>query len=482
MENLVNISGLEVCYDGEEVLSGIDWQIQRNQNWRVCGASGSGKTTLLKAVAGIAKASGKISFNFDAKSPLAASAYYVDNWYRFESVDGDKNFYYQQRYNKQEQNDTLTVFAEMERFGRDRNLDILRVEPLLEKFGFEHCRQTQLIELSSGEHKKLQLVCALWLKPQLLLLDDPYTGLDFASRKILNDILDAEAADGLTYIIATNDDDLPKSVSRYAVMENGSFRECSSSERKFAPDSIELKPVPYFLQKAPMAEGLNIVDMKNVSVRYGEKTVLSNITWRVDAGQKWLLKGRNGSGKSTLLSLLVGDHPQAYANDISLFGRRRGSGESIWDIKEKIGIISPELHWYFDQNATVWNSVASGLKDTIGWFLDVSYEEGRQIESVLDFFGLLDVRDRYLNTLPLGRQRLALLARTIVKNPPLLVLDEPCQGLDGAQTEIFNSVLDALSAFGKTIIYVGHYESRLPKCLTHMLELEKGKTVYNGKI
>ena len=172
-----------------------------------------------------------------------------------------------------------------------------------------------------------------------------------------------------------------------------------------------------------------------------------------------------------------GDHPQAYASDIWLSGNKRGSGDSIWDIKEKVGIISPEMHWYFDNNATVWHTVASGFYDSIGWFIDVKYEEKKQMEQLLDFFDLLPHKNQLLHTLPLGKQRLALLARTIIKNPPLLILDEPCQGLDVAQTTHFNAVVDELCAHGNTLIYVGHYESQLPSCIEHKLILEKGEVI-----
>ena len=235
--------------------------------------------------------------------------------------------------------------------------------------------------------------------------------------------------------------------------------------------------MPEFLKASPEIDAETFVDARNVCVRYGEKTVLDGVSWTVKAGEKWLLVGRNGSGKSTLLSLVCGDNPQAYGNDIRLFGNARGSGESIWDIKKKMGIISPEMHWYFDESATVWNSVASGLLDTMGWYLDVSYSDGKKIDDTLEFFDLKNDRDTPLSALPLGKQRMALLARTVVKNPPLLILDEPCQGLDTAQTNRFNNALDDLARYGKTIIYVGHYETRLPKCLTRKLELDKGKVV-----
>ncbi|NGM90602.1 ATP-binding cassette domain-containing protein, partial [Parapusillimonas sp. SGNA-6] len=179
------------------------------------------------------------------------------------------------------------------------------------------------------------------------------------------------------------------------------------------------------------------------------------------------------------LSLINGDHPQAYGHDITLFGNKRGSGESIWDIKAKIGMISPEMHWYFDQNATVWHTIASGFYDSIGWFIDVKFQEKKQIIELLEFFDLIKHKDELLHTLPLGKQRLAMLARTIIKNPPLLVLDEPCQGLDSEQTKYFNDVVDELAQHGKTLIYVGHYESQLPSCIEHRIVLEKGEVMTN---
>ena len=306
-------------------------------------------------------------------------------------------------------------------------------------------------------------------------MDDPYTGLDAASRKTLNDIVDEECAAGTTVVIATNDTELPKSINRFAKISGGKIVETDGVAVDSPEVSVSKKTVPYFLQQSPEIPSETFIEANNVCVRYGEKIILDNVSWTVRAGEKWLLQGRNGSGKSTLLSLVCGDNPQAYGNDIRLFGKPRGSGESIWDIKKKMGIISPEMHWYFDPNATVWNSVASGLLDTMGWFLDVSFSDSQKIEQTLEFFDLTAEKNILLNELPLGKQRMALLARTVVKNPPLLILDEPCQGLDSAQTNRFNAVLDELSQYGKTIIYVGHYETRLPKCLTRKLELEKGR-------
>lgn len=482
MEPFVHIANLNLQYANKVVLQDLNWSIFPGEQWVIGGKSGSGKSSLAKAIVQQEKSTGELTFHFDKQLPLPAKAFYVANWYQFANLEGDRNFYYQQRYNKQQTNDTWTVYADLLDFGKQHQLDFADAEPILAALGFNNCRSTQLIELSSGEHKKLQLVQAFWLKPQLLILDEPYTGLDKHARAIVNQLLDNLAEAGSSLMLITNDKDIPQTINRFAHLVAGQLHSVASLAEMAQDETRQSKPFPYFLQQQPNVDAEIMVNLQDVSVRYGDKLVLNRVNWSVKAGEKWLLQGPNGSGKSTLLSLLTGDHPQAYANDIYLFGKKRGSGESIWDIKEKIGIISPELHWYFDKQATVWHTIASGFYDSIGWFIQVKYEEKKQIEQLLDFFDLLADKDKLLHTLPLGKQRLALLARTIIKNPQLLILDEPCQGLDTAQTAHFNAVVDELSAYGKTLIYVGHYEAQLPSCIDHRLVLEKGEVITSENI
>ena len=479
---VVHISHLGLQYASTIILNQLDWQILQGEHWVIGGKSGSGKSALGKALAGLEKTSGHIQYFFNTSAPLPARTLYVSNWYQFTNLEGDRNFYYQQRYNKQQRNDTLTVYAELMHYSKEEDLLFEEVEKYLGLFDFIDFRNTQLIELSSGEHKKLQLVKALWLKPQLLIIDEPYTGLDQASRKKLNQFLEELAQQGVHLVLITNDHDLPNCINRFAELHHGQLK-TQSSQHDFSQDAVRSrKPLPYFLQEEVKGVTDTLVEMEHIRVRYGEKEVLKNINWTVRAGEKWLLQGHNGSGKSTLLSLINGDHPQAYANQIYLFGSKRGSGESIWEIKERLGIISPELHWYFDRTAKVWQAIASGLYDSIGLFRQLSYQDQQKVNQLLDFFELTPFKDRLLNTLPLGKQRLALLARTIIKNPPLLILDEPCQGLDDAQTTHFNAVVDELCSFGKTLIYVGHYETQLPHCLEHKIVLEKGEVKTIEKI
>ena len=190
-----------------------------------------------------------------------------------------------------------------------------------------------------------------------------------------------------------------------------------------------------------------IIKFNNVTIQYGERTILKDLNWVVLKGEHWSLSGQNGAGKSTLLSLVCADNPQAYANDISLFGHRRGSGESIWDIKKHIGYISPEMHRSYKQNIPAIQIVASGLKDTDRKFLEMSS----------------------------GEQRLVLLARAFVKSPDLLILDEPLHGLDLCNRNLVKTIVDRYMFENpeRTLIYVTHYENELPKCIDNSLYLTK---------
>lgn len=476
LKPILKIQNLSFQFGSSVVLKNLNFKINQGENLQIGGPSGTGKTTLAKIISGeIKNFEGDIEINFTENSEFKKRILYVSNWYQFTNLEGDRNFYYQQRYNKFAKNDTLTVFAELNHFAQNEQLDFKDVEQYLEIFGFENFKQQQLIELSSGEHKKLQLVKALWLKPQLLIIDQPYTSLDVKSRKCLNDIFIDLTIKGMTLVIINNDDEVPDCIHKYAEIKNGNWVEVAHHYDITKGEERTPKALPFFLQKSPVSTSGLMVKLENVNVSYGEKKVLKNINWQVNEGEKWLLQGPNGSGKSTLLSLLNGDHPQAYANEIYLFGKKRGSGESIWDIKEKIGIISPELHWYFDMNTNVGQTIASGFFDSMSLYQKLGFDQQQKLEQILHFFDLKEDKNKKLNTLSLGKQRLVLLARTIVKNPELLILDEPCQGLDVQQTKYFNRVVDDLCKRKQTLIYVGHFESQLPECISHKLILENGE-------
>jgi molybdate transport system ATP-binding protein len=475
---VVHIHHLNLKYQSKLVLSDLNWTINSGENWLLTGESGSGKSTLAKLIAEASDHS--ILLNFNPESKLSAKTLYVENWYQFKNIEGQSNFYYQQRYVSQQAKDIHTVYTEFKTYGEAYHLDFTNLNPILSALGFSELLNATLIELSSGEHKKLQLVKALWLKPQLLILDEPYTGLDAASRQNLNRLLMELTLVGVQLILITNEEAIPTCINHFAMLKDGKIKINSARTINFVAPKKQRK-LPSFLLEPPKYTSQDLIKMKGVNISYGDKQILKNINWEVNAGEKWLLRGHNGSGKSTLLSLINGDHPQAYANNIYLFGNKRGSGESIWDIKKHIGLISPEFHWYFDSSATVWESIASGLNDSVGLFTTLVDGKKEMVDELISYFDLEEDKNELLKLLPLGKQRLVLLARTIIKNPELLVLDEPCQGLDSQQTQHFNELIDELCSNGMTLIYVAHTEAQLPKSIRDCLTLYQGEVLKNTK-
>ena len=211
-----------------------------------------------------------------------------------------------------------------------------------------------------------------------------------------------------------------------------------------------------------------VVDMKQVTIRYGERTILKDVDWTIMNGDRWALSGQNGSGKSTLLSLICADNPQSYACDITLFDRPRGSGESIWDIKKHIGYVSPEMHRSYKRNLPAIRIVASGLMDSIGLYAVPDEKDYGKCRWWMNIFGIGDLADRPFLQLSSGEQRLVLLARAFVKDPQLLILDEPLHGLDLWNRRLVKDVIETFcQRRHKTLIMVTHYESELPACMTH---------------
>ena len=227
-------------------------------------------------------------------------------------------------------------------------------------------------------------------------------------------------------------------------------------------------------QTGKMADHEVTFEIRKGHVRYGAREILRDIDWCVRHGECWSLTGPNGSGKSLLLSLICADNPQAYANDITLFDRKRGSGESIWEIKDSIGYVSPEMQLYFRSTSSVLDIVVQGMRNSLNKFKAASEEEKSEALIWLELLGISHIEERRFSELSSGEQRLVLVARALIKQPPLLVLDEPLHGLDSNRKQRVKSIIDALvSRNGSSLIFVTHYTSEIPSCVTHTKTLVK---------
>jgi molybdate transport system ATP-binding protein len=322
---------------------------------------------------------------------------------------------------------------------------------------------------------------------RLLILDEPFTGLDAASRMFLTGALEHLMRTRLRVLFVTaRPEDLPEGITHCLSVHDCQVTGGGRRRRGRTPKESRSNPNRGSRKKVlcsstaanhPIRKtGPILVELRNVSVRYGSATILDQVTWTIRSGESWALLGPNGAGKTTLLSLVLGDNPQTHANDVTVFGKRRGQGESIWEIKRQIGWVSPELHLHFDDSMTCLEAVLSGFHDTIGLFEAAKPGEQRAARDWLRRFGLQTFEHAPLFTLSLGLQRMVLLARALVKQPKLLVLDEPCQGLDAVHRDRFLISLDPLLASGQeTAIYVTHRAEEIPRSVRRVLRLNRGK-------
>lgn len=481
------------------VLFDMSWEVLPGQQWAIVGGNGSGKTTLLETIAGRwATAQGRLR--------KQGTVEFVANDYSFNRIARAAAQYYQQRFQASEAAIAPTVrevlTEQMKPVGtvdeksvrladsqvsEARLLEItglLQLTPLLDQ---------PFITLSNGETRRMLLARSLVKKPGILLLDYPFVGLDVLSREILREAMAELARRGTSIILATAATEIPDCITHVLALEHGQIKARKTHKEWSEGLKISSQTDPTASASTRTANsivGSKILstfshqdfeyafDLRNIRVVYDGKAVLDDINWRVKKGEKWALTGPNGSGKSTLLSILTADHPQRFANDYDLFDQKRGGkGASIWDIKQKIGHVSPELHLYFPVETTVFKAIASGFYDATGvYFKKMNEEQRRQVEQLADLLGVAHVMDRPLQKLSKGEQRLVLLARALVKNPPLLILDEPCQGLDITAVEHFRAVVDAVCGTDeRTLIYVSHYPHEIPTCVDRYLRLQKGK-------
>lgn len=487
----ISLRQAAIGYLNQPVLTGIDLEIQKGQHWAFIGESGSGKTSLLNAIAGnLQLKKGEIIRYFNIQNSTAntgadyhKSIAFVASKHHFRNLSNTADFYYQQRFNSSDSDDAMTVKDYLENVSASVNTHywdlhnttaLLKLTALLDK---------QLIKLSNGETKRLMIAAALLKNPLLLLLDNPLTGLDIQTRAEFNEILGKIAGAGITIVMATSPDEIPAMITRVAILQSGVLKQMPVNE--FNPGNFKVKNTAHFntdlaglLDHYPASAYRKIVGMNNVNIKYGDKVILKNINWQIKQGERWALLGHNGAGKSTLLSLINGDNPQAYANDIVLFDKKRGSGESIWDIKKKTGFISPELYQYFPSESTCLQAVESGYYDTIGLFKP---SDKAKADRAMQWLKVLKI-DRYarqlLKNIPASAQRLCLLARAMIKNPALLILDEPCQGMDDHQIHHFKSLIDVIcSSTNITLIYVTHYTQHIPDSVQQALKLEAGMVI-----
>lgn len=456
----------------------------------IVGNNGSGKSKLVDMITGkhpVFPDQCRYDFGENAKKLVSENIKYITFRDSYGSYDG--SYYLQQRWNQMEIDaETPTVEQQLENAYRiageetparkaykEHLYKLFNIEPLLDKY---------IILLSSGEMRKFQLTKMLLSEPRILIMDNPFIGLDIETRSLLHTLLETLSREnGLQIILVlSKTEDIPSFITHVWEMKdevllpkaekaeyvaNQQVETCIklTEEKRNAILSLQYKTDEYNTEK--------VIEMHNVSIRYGNRTILKPLDWQVLNGERWALSGRNGAGKSTLLSLVCADNPQSYACDITLFDKKRGSGETIWDIKKHIGYVSPEMHRAYQKDIACIKIVASGLNDSIGLYVKPKEEDFSICRFWMHIFGLDGIEDKTFLKLSSGEQRLVLLARAFVKDPELLILDEPLHGLDAENAQMVKEIIDTFcERTNKTLIMVSHYKEEYPRCIQKELQLK----------
>lgn len=464
----------------------VNFSLEEGEHIAIVGRNGAGKTMFVDMITGKHPVfPDSVRYAFDEPYNNLKYISFRDTY----GGDNDRTYFLQQRWNQMEiDENTPTVGSKLEeafeQAGEDTPerrafqkhiYEILNLKQLLDKY---------IILLSSGELRKYKLALSLFTNPKVLIMENPFIGLDKETREQLGKLLGLlvkeqdlqlilvlaktdEIPDFITHIVKVIDRKV-EAKTEYIKSQQINTNSPSSILHALGYKHVSDTSLPSSSSSIfPLQE---IIKFDKVTIRYGTRTILKDLDWTVKKGEHWALSGHNGSGKSTLLSLVCADNPQSYACNISLFGQKRGSGESIWDIKRHIGYVSPEMHRSYKQNIPAIQIVASGLKDTVGLYTRPNESEKQQCRYWLNVFSIGHLENRNFHEMSSGEQRLVLLARAFVKEPDLLILDEPLHGLDDENRVMVKEIVDKYCEdSSRTLIYVTHYQEELPNCIDHSI-------------
>jgi molybdate transport system ATP-binding protein len=478
---LVHLDNATISRTGGYILfHGLTWTIREGEVWALAGPVGSGKTALAEVLLGRHLLdSGQIGWPLVDRvraggRPVAWPSDIIQNVPFKEDtwLFSYARHYYQQRFNFIEPQDDLTL----ESFLRSgTSVSAEEVSAVAGQLGIASLLPLSLIALSSGQVRRARIARALLARPELLILDEPFVGLDTAGRAEVTYLLENLLRQGLRLLLITRPHEIPPWVTH--VLELGPLATVWQGLREDYQTRLPAETAPPPARcPSRTADTPAIIEMRDVHIAYGNRVALSGVSWVVRQGERWAVLGPNGSGKTTLLSLICGDHPQAYSNDIRLFGHRRGTGESIWEIKQRIGLVSPELHLYFSEPLTADRVVATGFFDVLV-SRPISPAQNAVVRELFDQFGIAALSGRLFSRLSTGEQRLVLLIRALVKRPPLLILDEPFQCLDEELAARVRNWIDSHLGPDQTLIFVSHYEGEIPRSVDQRLRLEQGRVV-----
>lgn len=490
----ITLEQIAVRHRDRWLLEGLSWQINEGEVWTVVGPNGAGKTTLAKAIAGLLPVvKGKIHYHaMGALSPTEAVSYMAsddrrDVWRRERVLDHARSF--SGRFS-----DVTLVRDWIEDNANCKGP--LQAKDIADKAGKLHLDgflERPIMALSTGEMSRVLLLNELLRDPRLLILDEPFDGIDQAGREALREILCVLVSEGTPIVLITHrQEELLEATTHVLEIADGRIVDASPIKPLFWADKMKpsesLKrtyarlrmPKPEQRQVNSSADSRPIVEMKNVTVRYGYTTILDNISWTVREGERWSVTGPNGAGKSTLFKLITGECLQVYANQIHLFGKARGADHTLWEIRQKVGVVSHELVMGYQKKMSAFDVVCSGFFDSVGLYRYCDADQIQRARKWIDRLQISSFSATRFNRLSQGERQMVLIARAMVKTPQLLILDEPCSGLDSDNRRQVLWLVESIAGNGLPgLIFMTHHRHEIPRCTTHRLVLNHGNVLLN---
>jgi molybdate transport system ATP-binding protein len=451
------LDNLSVDFDEHFQLQHLNWEVQSGQHWVISGGNGAGKSALIAALTGTGNIiSGQLQGLPERIGVVSFAA--QEALINQERQKDDADIL-----------DVISIGTPVRNIIFDDCLDPQTAQKIITKFALDYLLDRAFRKLSTGESRKVMLVRALSCKPQLLLLDEPFEGLDIDTFALLQDYLQELALQVPMIMVLNRFDEIPAFITHIAYMEQGQLlHQIDKQDTEAYNNLYQLLHLKTTELSVPACDPLSsipkldpsqpLVRLTDLTIKYDEFVLIDKLNWTIEPNQHWQLSGPNGAGKTAVLSIITGDHPQCYNNDILVFGFQRGQGESIWQIKQFIGYVSTALQWEYRVQISLRNVIISGFYDSIGLYSKASDRQKSIADQWLALLGMSDRADQPFQKLSYGDQRLLLIARAMVKHPPLLILDEPCLGLDDINRQLVLALIEKICAGSETaVIYVNHH-------------------------
>jgi molybdate transport system ATP-binding protein len=499
----LSLKNVTLKQGSENIFPNTNWTVYSNEHWIITGPNGSGKSILMQAICGrVPVTNGEIVYHFASKTGGKPDAHIAYVAFDAVAIPFDGQSFYQTRWNAGISESSVTVaealseqriwqrnpFEIVERTDNHPDFNVHRTR-IIDQMDIRDLLKREIHQLSNGEWRKMCIARALLRQPKLLILDNVFEGLDPDYRLHLAQLLPMLMQSSMRLFLVTADPhEIPSSFTHHLVIQD--HRIIAQGTSVVVSSTVSHThslptPTAQLADHTPLSQPQDkvpdiLIRMENVTIKYNDAYILHDVNWEVRRGERWALLGHNGAGKTTLLSLIMGDNPQAYANEIELFGRRRGSGESIWEIKRRIGWMAPELHRYYPPMLSCFDVVCSGWFDSVGLFKACTEQQRNAAHAVMVELNINTLAQQQFRKASETQQRLVLLARALVKRPQLLILDEPCQGLDTHNRHSVYQILDKSIQWAESLILVTHQIHRLPQTITHILTLNMGHTTSRG--